>query len=79
MAEYKRNQIEEAISAVLDPQSGKRTAELRTQLKRLLDTDRAGGRQSGSRNPARRYRSIVPSHREPGWKSGFRFTKLSHF
>ena len=53
MAEYKRNQIEEAISAVLDPQSGQPTAELRTQLKRLLDTDRAGGRQSRSRNPAR--------------------------
>jgi hypothetical protein len=41
MLEYKRNQVEEAISQLLEPQSSHPTQELRTKLKRLLDTDRA--------------------------------------
>src|SRR5277367_3842250 len=44
MLEYKRNQIEEAISAALEPRSSGPTPELRTRLKRLLETDRAAGR-----------------------------------
>jgi hypothetical protein len=43
MPGYKRNQVEEAISRVLDPRSKIPTTELRTRLKRLLDTDRALG------------------------------------
>jgi hypothetical protein len=41
MLEYKRNQAEEAISHLLEPKSLQPTQELRTKLKRLLDTDRA--------------------------------------
>lgn len=50
---YKRNQIEEAISRVLEPWSQKPTAEMRTRLKRLLETDRALGRVPHSSNPER--------------------------
>ena len=75
MVEYKRNQIEEVISAVPDPRSVEPTAELRTRLKRLLDTDRAGGRQSRSNNPVEpMMRSIVPNHPERGvevWFSAY--------
>jgi hypothetical protein len=38
---YKRNQVEEAISHLLDPNSSRPTQDLRTKLKRLLETDRA--------------------------------------
>jgi hypothetical protein len=51
MLEYKRNQIEEAISAVLEPKSQGPTADFRTRLKRLLETDRALGRTKRSSNP----------------------------
>lgn len=53
MPEYKRNQIEEAISAVLEPRSVQPTAELTTRLKRLLDADRNAGRQRRSSDPVR--------------------------
>jgi hypothetical protein len=53
MLEYKRNQIEEAISGVLEPRSPGPTSELRTRLKRLLDTDRALGRVLHSADPER--------------------------
>jgi hypothetical protein len=48
MLAFKRNQVEEAISGVLEPHSEKPTSELRTRLKRLLDTDRALGRSPRS-------------------------------
>lgn len=51
MLELKRNQIEEAISHMLEPPSPKPTSELRTRLKRLLETDRALGRDTGSADP----------------------------
>src|SRR5258706_11865115 len=41
MGPYKRNQVEEAISRTLDDRSSMPRQELRTRLKRLLDTDRA--------------------------------------
>lgn len=44
---YKRNQIEEAIFRLLAP----RSPESRTRLKRLLETDRALGRGTGSADP----------------------------
>ncbi len=43
MVSYKRNQIEEAISHMLEPRSPKPTSQLRTRLKRLLETDRTLG------------------------------------
>ncbi len=48
---FKRNQIEEAISHMLEPRSPEPTSELRTRLKRLLETDRALGRDRGSTDP----------------------------
>ncbi len=53
MAEYKRNQVEEAISGVLEPWSPEPTTDLRTQLKRLLETDRVLGRGPPSGDPER--------------------------
>jgi hypothetical protein len=41
MTGYKRNQVEEAISDLLEPASLRPTQDLRTKLKRLLETDRA--------------------------------------
>ncbi len=47
--DYKRNQVEEAISRVLEPGSKKKpSSEMRTRLKRLLDVDRAFGRNKRS-------------------------------
>lgn len=45
--QYKRNQIEEAVSRLTEPSAPKPSSELRTRLKRLLDTDRALGRTKG--------------------------------
>jgi hypothetical protein len=53
MTEYKRNQVEEAIFGVLETTSPEPTSELRTQLKRLLDTDRSFGRSPRSDNAER--------------------------
>ena len=53
MLGYKRNQIEAAISGVLEPRSPEPTTELRTRLKRLLETDRALGRVPRSNDPTR--------------------------
>jgi hypothetical protein len=51
MREFKRNQVEEAISHVLELPSPEPTSDLRTRLKRLLDTDRTLGRDSPSNDP----------------------------
>jgi hypothetical protein len=52
MLEYKRNQVEEAISHLLEPNSLQPTQGLRTKVKRLLEADRAlqaaAGADSGS-------------------------------
>ena len=48
---YKRNQIETAISTLLQPEAGKPSSGLRTRIKRLLETDRALGRSSRSSDP----------------------------
>jgi hypothetical protein len=48
---FKRNQVEEAIARVLEPGSAKPSPEMRTRLKRLLETDRALGRSKRSPDP----------------------------
>jgi hypothetical protein len=48
---FKRNQIEEAIARVLEPGSAKPSSEMRTRLRRLLETDRALGRSKRSADP----------------------------
>jgi hypothetical protein len=49
---FKRNQVEEAIALVFEPGLAKSSSEMRTQLKRLLDTDRGLGRSRRSADPA---------------------------
>ena len=48
---FKRNQVEAAISRVLEGDLVKPSSELRTRLKRLLDTDRGLGRNKRSADP----------------------------
>jgi hypothetical protein len=48
---YKRNQIEEAIARIFDPDSQKPPSELRTRIKRLLELDRSIGRKVRSKDP----------------------------
>jgi hypothetical protein len=50
---FKRNQIEEAIACVLEPGAAKPSSEMRTRLKRLLETDRGLGRIKRSTDPKR--------------------------
>ena len=50
---FKRNQVEEAIARVLEPGSAKPSSEMRTQLRRLLETDRGLGRNKRSVDPER--------------------------
>ena len=50
---FKRNQIEEAIACVLEPGAVKPSSEMRTRLKRLLETDRGLGRTKRSTDPER--------------------------
>ena len=50
---FKRNQVEEAIARVLEPGSAKPSSEMRTRLKRLLETDRGLGRSKRSPDPER--------------------------
>jgi hypothetical protein len=48
---YKRNQIEEAIARMFDPNSQKPPSGLRTRIKRLLELDRSIGRKVRSKDP----------------------------
>jgi hypothetical protein len=48
---YKRNQIEEAIARMFDPNCNKPPSELRTRIKRLLELDRFMGRKVRSKEP----------------------------
>jgi hypothetical protein len=48
----KRNQIEEAISYVLEPQARTPSTVVRTRVKRLLDIDRELGREVNDPKPA---------------------------
>jgi hypothetical protein len=48
---YKRNQIEEAIARIFNPNSQEPPSELRTRIKRLLELDRSMGRKLRSKDP----------------------------
>jgi hypothetical protein len=50
---FKRNQVEEAISGMYHPGASAPSTELRTKLKRLLETDRNLGRSMRSTDPER--------------------------
>jgi hypothetical protein len=51
MQKFKRNQVEQAISQMFNRQAEEPGTELRTRLKRLLETDRALGCSAGGGNP----------------------------
>jgi hypothetical protein len=51
--DYKRHQIEEAIARIFEPGSATPSSQMRSRLKRLLETDRALGRNKRSGNPER--------------------------
>jgi hypothetical protein len=51
MVKFKRNQVEEAISRMLEPRSREPTSELRSRMKRLLETDRGLSRATESADP----------------------------
>jgi hypothetical protein len=75
MVQYKRNQVEEAISRVLEPSAGGPSAELRTRLKRLLETDRALGRSGRASDPERAHYAFfstdAPGRGAEVWFSGY--------
>jgi hypothetical protein len=48
---FKRNQLQEAIAAVLKPASRQQSREMIGRVKRLLDTDRARGRNKRASDP----------------------------
>jgi hypothetical protein len=48
---YKRNQVEEAISRIFDPNCEKPLSVLRSRIKRLLELDRSMGRKVRSKDP----------------------------
>src|SRR5262249_8491155 len=72
---FKRNQIEEALACVLEPGSAKLSSEMRTRLKRLLETDRALGRSKHSRDPERAnfafYGMDAPGRGLENWFTGY--------
>jgi hypothetical protein len=78
MLNFKRNQIEEAISGVLEPQAQEPTIELRTRLKRLLDTDRALGQVPRSNDPARAHYAFYSTD-APGSGVEVRFSEYEAF
>jgi hypothetical protein len=50
---FKRNQLEDAISRLVEPRARRPSAGLRARLKRLLEIDRAQGRSPHSSDPVR--------------------------
>lgn len=71
---FKRNQIEEAIGRVLERKAAEPSAELRTRIKRLLETDRALERTVDSNTKARSnyafYSNDAPGSGVEVWFSG---------
>jgi hypothetical protein len=75
MQAFKRNQVEEAISRIVEPGSLKPSAGLRTRIKRLLETDRSLDQKSGLGTNERREFAFF-SGESPGsgtevWFSGY--------
>ncbi len=72
---FKRNQVEEAITKVFEPASARPKSETRTRIKRLLETDRALGRNKRSADPERAnfafYSQEAPGRGVENWFSGY--------
>ena len=75
---YKRNQVEEAIDRVFGLPAGKPNSELRTRLKRLLDTDRGLGRAARSNDPVLANYAFYSSE-APGKGGEVEFTECEVF
>jgi hypothetical protein len=75
MLEFKRNQLEAAISRTFGEQSARPSSELRTRLKRLLEMDRSLGRNARSADPERAnyafYSSDSPGRGVEVWFSNY--------
>ena len=65
MNQFKRNQVEEAISRVLSEIGLKPSSDLQTRLKRLLNLDRTLGRKPRDPDPASSYYAFY-SDEAPG-------------
>jgi hypothetical protein len=72
---FKRNQVEEAIAAVLQGTWGEPNVQLHTRIKRLLETDRSLGRSKRSSDPERAnfafYTENAPGRGVESWFSGY--------
>lgn len=72
---FKRNQVEEAIINIYGPEPAKHAAHLRSQIKRLLDTDRSLGRNKRSTDPQRAnfafYSNTMPGKGRDNWFSDY--------
>jgi len=72
---YKRNQIEDAISKILDPRTNGSPTEIVGRIKRLLETDRARGRSARSNDPTEKnfafYRHDAPGSGVEVWFSEY--------
>lgn len=78
MQKFKRNQVEEAISALVDPSARAPSALLRTKLKRLLDADRDFDKRRRS-TPAQRGKYAFFSHKRRGSGVEVQFSEYEAF
>jgi hypothetical protein len=78
MNKYKRGQIEEAISAIVEPRLSQPTSELRTRLKRLLETDRGLEVKTNSNDPFRAHFAFY-SAKAPGSGTEIWFSEFEAF
>ena len=75
---YKRNQIEEAIARIFDPNCEKPPSELRTRIKRLLELDRSIGRKLRSKDPEEANFAFF-SEEAPGTGADISFSEYEAF
>jgi hypothetical protein len=75
---YKRNQVEDAIGIVMGIGSDTEASEFRTRVKRLLDADRAFGRDKRSADPERSNYAFY-SEESPGKGSEIGFSEYEAF
>jgi hypothetical protein len=75
---YKRNQVEDAIGIAMGIRSDKEAAEFQTRVKRLLDADRAFGRNKRSNDPGRSNYAFY-SEESPGKGSEINFSEYEAF
>jgi hypothetical protein len=75
---FKRNQVEEAIGQLLEPGPQKLSSVLRSQIRRLLETDRRFGRSRRSTDPKRANFAFF-SQNMPGRGGENRFSEYEVF